>query len=99
MIACSMPSESINAASVFACPNGVSFRPAPRSDQPWPGRSKNSNSARPSSSGRAGTIWSLRLALAPWMKTIGGSSGAAGGGTCTKWMRVPLTIANAPTGG
>ena len=99
MIALPMPTASISAASVFAWPNGVSFSLDPRSDQPCPGRSKNSSSARPSSSGLSGTIWSLRLALAPWMKTIGGRSALAGPGTCTKWMRVPLATANAPTGG
>ena len=30
----------------------------------------------PSSQGLNGTIWSFRLALAPWMKTTGGKAGA-----------------------
>jgi len=82
MTASPMPSRRISAATVAACAKGSPF-PGPRSDQPWPGRSRNSISARPSSSGLAGTIWSSRLPLAPWMKTTGGRSAFRPAGTWT----------------
>ena len=55
----------------------------PRSDQPWPGGRGTAARRGPRAAACSGTIWSFRLALAPWMKTIGGRSGFAGAGTWT----------------
>src|SRR5690606_10023609 len=97
-IAFSTARASISAAIVRAWPNGVSV-PSPRSDQPRPGRSTNNISARPSSSGRSGSIWSRRLLLAPWMKRSGGMRASAGPGTWTKCILAPATSAKVPQGG
>lgn len=57
-------------------------------DQPWPGRPRHSITTRFSCSGRSGSIWLLRFALAPCWSTIGGRSAsgapahAQNGGAC-----------------